>query len=180
MTTYQPPAGLIGLTSIHGNTGKSIEFGQWINGDGFKAWEHAFMALGDRDLIVEAEPGGARVAHAAKYETVYWCHNLHSLGTAEQHGNAAFYARRYTEAGPWGPHGVPYSFLDYGAVFLHRLHVPVPGLRKFIATGQHMICSQLVDRCDTRAGIEIFADRRWDGYVDPLSLYNRDIALAAR
>jgi hypothetical protein len=176
MATSYPPAGLIGLTTVHGDVGKFIQFGEWINGNGFGTWEHSFMSLGD-GLIAEAEPGGARVAHVEEYAVIHWCHGLYSLGTPEQHENAAFYAKKFTEAGPWGPHGVSYSFLDYAAILAHRLHIPVPGLRKFIATSNHMICSQLTDRADSLAGIRDFPDDRWPGYVTPLAQYDRDMEL---
>lgn len=177
--TATPPVGLIGLSAIHGEVGKLIEIGEWLNGDGFKMWEHAFISIGN-GLIVEAEPGGARVSHADSYPVIHWCYGLYTLGTAAQHDDAAFYARKYTEAGPWGPHGVPYSFLDYAALVDHRLHIPMPGLQNFIASDQHMICSQLADQCDSLAGIHLFADDRWPGYVDPLALYNRDLELGAK
>jgi hypothetical protein len=169
--------GLIGLTFIHGNVGKLIEFGQWLDGSGFTQWEHSFISIGN-GLVVEAEPGGARVAHASDFAVVHWCHGLYSLGTPAQHDNAAFYAKKFTEAGPWGTHGVPYSFLDYAALATHRLHIPVPGLKKFIATSMHMQCAQLVDRADNLAGIELFADNRWEGDVTPGDLYVRDLGLA--
>jgi hypothetical protein len=178
-TPSQPPAGLIGLTSISGDAGKLIKVGQWLNGDGFRDWEHAFMSIGG-GLVVEAEPGGARVARVSEYSVIHWCYGLYSLGTPGQHANAAFYARKYTEAGPWGPHGVPYSFLDYAALAARRLHIPAPGLQAYIASSEHQICSQLADQCDSLAGIHIFTDGRWPGYVDPLSLYNRDLELGSQ
>jgi hypothetical protein len=169
MATTYPPAGLIGLTSISGSTGKLIEFGQWLNGDGFAQWEHAFMSVGD-GLVVEAEPGGARVAHSSKYAVVHWCYGLYKLGTVRQNENAALAAKRYV--------GVPYSAADYFALAAHRLHVPVPGLQGYVSSSGHMICSQLVDQADTDAGIHLFADNRWPGDVDPLSLYNRDLEMS--
>jgi hypothetical protein len=163
-----PPVGLIGLTLIHGDVGKAIEFGEWLNGDGFKAWEHAFISIGG-GLIVEAEPGGARVSNISEYSTVHWCHGLYDLGTPEQLNATEDAAKKYT--------GVPYSFLDYVALVDHRLHIPFPGLQGYIASTGHMICSQLVDQCYSDAGMHIFTDGRWPGYVDPLALYNRDLEL---
>lgn len=177
--TTSPPVGLIGLTSISGDVGKLIELGQWLNGDGFAKWEHAFMSIGN-GLIVEAEPGGARVAHADEYAVVHWCYGLYTLGTAEQHANAAFFATQFTYAGPWGPHGVPYSAADYFSLAARRLHIPAPQLREFIKTSNHMICSQLVDRADNLAGIKDFTDGRWDGDVTPMSLFNRDCELSSQ
>jgi hypothetical protein len=176
MTSTDPPAGLIGLTAVRGDVGKLIEIGQWFNGDGFKTWEHAFMSIGN-GLIVEAEPGGARVRQYTEYGVIYWCHGLYSLGTAAQNQAAADAAKKYTMAGPWGRHGVPYSALDYFALVAHRLDIPAPGLQAYIKSTRHMICSQLVDQADQEAGIHLFTDQRWPGYVDPLALYNRDLEL---
>jgi hypothetical protein len=33
-----------------------------------------------------------------------------------------------------------------------------------------MICSQLVDFCYAKAGVRLFADNRWEGYVTPADL----------
>jgi hypothetical protein len=65
---------------------------------------------------------------------------------------------------------VPYSFLDYGALALHRLHIPAPGLRAYIQDSGHAICSQLVDEGARRGGWQLFDDQRWEGYVTPGAL----------
>lgn len=169
--SLDPPAGLIGLTPVHGEVGRLIAIGQWLNGDGFRMWEHAFISIGG-GLIVQAEPGGARVAHYEEHPVVHWCHGLYSLGLREQLQRTEDAAKHYI--------GTPYSFLDYLALFDHRLHIPVPGLKEYIASTGHMLCSQLVDQCYSDAGIRIFADGRWPGYVTPLSLYNRDLEVMSR
>lgn len=169
MATSPPLAGLIGLTSIHGSVGKLIEFGQFLNGDNFSQWEHAFISLGN-GLIVEAEPGGARVGHVGDYPVIHWCYGLYSLGTAKQNADAALAAKAYV--------GVPYSAADYFALVAHRLHIPAPGLQDYIANSQHQICSQLVDQADSDAGIHLFTDNRWPGYVTPADLYTRDCELS--
>lgn len=163
------PAGGIGLTSISGNVGKLIEFGQFLNGDGFKKWEHAFTSLGG-GLILEAEPGGARIAQASEYSTVYWCNNIAAQFTAEQLQAVADATKKYV--------GVPYSFLDYDALAAHRLHIPAPGLKQYIANTGHQICSQLADQGYADAGLPLFRDGRWPGYVTPLAIYNLDRSLA--
>ena len=156
------------MSPIHGDVGKLIEVGQWFNGDGFKQWEHAFISIG-QGLIVEAEPGGARVAHADEYATVHWCYGLATLGTDAQLQATEDAAKKYL--------GTPYSALDYFALTAHRLHIPEFGLKTYIGDTGHMICSQLVDQCYADAGIHVFTDNRWPGYVTPLDLYNRDLEL---
>ncbi|MFF4603388.1 hypothetical protein ACFY12_11645 [Streptomyces sp. NPDC001339] len=160
---HTPPLpGDIGLTQISGTTGRLIRFGQWIIGDGSADYEHAFLVLpGDR--LLEAQPGGSRIRSLPRYadgEVLYVC----PAGLTEQRrAGICAAATRYI--------GVPYSFLDYLAIAAHRFHVPVPGLRRYIASTRHMICSQLVDQCYLDAGVHLFADGRWPGYVTPMSLY---------
>ncbi|MFE0380516.1 hypothetical protein ACFW1M_34265 [Streptomyces inhibens] len=162
MKHTHPLPGDIGLTQISGVTGRLIRFGQWINGDGFANYEHAFLVLPD-DRLLEAEPGGARIRPLSQYtgaDVLYVCPK--GL-TEQQRSGICKAATRYV--------GVPYSFLDYAAIATHRFHLPVPGLRRYIAATGHMICSQLVDQCYQDAGVHLFADGRWPGYVTPMALY---------
>jgi hypothetical protein len=142
--------------------------------DGRKSpWAHAGVATrwaeigGEKVLMIaEAMPGGAVEVpwHYQGHEHRWSCEKFgNHLLTGES-------ARRYTRAGPWGPRGVPYSFLDYGALTAHTLHLPVPGLQHFIATDHHMICSQLVDQACLDSGWHLFDDNRWPGYVKPSDL----------
>jgi hypothetical protein len=155
------------LTKISGDVGKGIELGQWLNGEGFQQWEHAFVLLPSA-MILEAEPGGARIV-PIHYSTVYWCGGLYTLypwGTTKVMEEEAQKLK-----------GVPYSFADYAALAAHRLHIPAPNLRGYIASTGHMICSQLADAFYQRLGGHIFADDRWNGDVTPAGLYKRDLQL---
>lgn len=165
--TTNPQAGTIGLTQIAGGVGKGIEFGQWLNGEGFEIWEHAFVLL-PGNLILEAEPGGARIV-PLHYSEVYWCNNIFKL-------LPTIMETRLTEEA-FKLKGIPYSFADYAALAAHRLHIPGPHLRKFIQTSKHEICSQLADDFYWRLGSKIFDDNRWPGYVTPASLFKRDLEL---
>lgn len=111
-----------------------------------------------RLMIVEATPTGA--------VEVPWHWESHphlwSTGTGLSTRPMAEKAHGYI--------GVGYSFADYGAIGLHALHVPAPGLKPFIASTRHMICSQLVDQCAVDAGVHLFDDGRWPGYVMPMDL----------
>ncbi|MFF4953440.1 hypothetical protein ACWC2K_05310 [Streptomyces chattanoogensis] len=163
MKHTHPVPGDIGLTTISGVTGALIRLGQWINKDGFADYEHVFLVLPD-DRLLEAEPGGARIIPLSAYagdEVLYVCPERL---TERQRTAICDAATRYV--------GVPYSFLDYVAIAAHRFHLPVPGLRRYIAGTGHMICSQLVDQCYQDAGVHLFADGRWPGYVTPMALYN--------
>jgi len=156
---YEPKPGDLGLTAISGGVGRGIRFGQWLNGNGWSDYQHAFVFVGD-GRIVEAEPGGAIESYLSRYaeETVRWLRCPVDKGPA-----VAACARTLL--------GTPYSFLDYGAIALHRLHIPAPHLKAYIESSHHLICSQLCDEAAMRGGWHLFDDDRWPGFVAPGSLY---------
>jgi uncharacterized protein YycO len=160
MTTPLP--GDFELTHISGSVGIGIRIGQFLNGDGFKDFEHARLYLGDGKCI-EAEPGGARVADVRLYDSVShrWSTGIIQLTDAER---AKIVAAGYSYV------GVPYSFADYFALAADRLHIPAPHLDTYVKSTGHMICSQLVARCYFDAGHPLFAG--WTGDVTPGDLTN--------
>jgi len=160
-----PLPGDFGLTQIHGRVGKLIRLGQWLNGSGFEDFEHAFIYIGNGQII-EAEPGGARIAFLSEYDhnTIVWSSGKIEIDEAQRNG-VVLAAMGYLR--------VRYSFLDYQALVMHRLHLWAPGLKRYIATSKHMICSQLVDQCYQDGGVMLLPDGRWPGYVTPGDLYKR-------
>jgi uncharacterized protein YycO len=156
-----PVPGCIGLTNIEGPVGALIRFGQLLNGDGFANFEHAFIVTTDNRLV-EAMPGGARIASLDEYAGQHVEYVAPASLSQEQGALIAAAAERYV--------GVPYSFADYAALAAHRFHAPVPGLRRFVADTRHQICSQLADQAYQDAGIHLFTDGRWPGYVTPADL----------
>lgn len=124
-------------------------------------WDHAVICSRVQDgtvWIVEAQPGGAvEVPWHYEDRPHQWSAGIISMPAA-----AGAAARNYV--------GVGYSWFDYGAIALHELHVPAPGLRAFIGSTRHLICSQLVDRAALDAGRHLFTGRRWPGYVKPSDL----------
>lgn len=155
MPMVAPRPGDIGCTQIRGTAGRLIRAGEWLNGDGYGDFEHCFVYLGGSELI-EAEPGGARIAHLSEYDqrTIRW------VRCPDPYRTQVAAAARALE-------GTPYSFLDYWAIAAHRLHIPVPGLRAYIGAEGHLICSQLADLAARRGGWILFNDNRWAGYVTP-------------
>jgi hypothetical protein len=134
-------------------------------------WDHAVVCSRVDDAtgevwIVEAQPGGA-VEVPWHYDTCVYKWSMGHVDTAPDAGTAA---RKYAQAGPWGPRGVPYSWLDYSAIAMHAFRIPAPGLRRYIASSMHQICSQLVDQSQLDAGNHLFSDGRWPGYVTPFDL----------
>jgi hypothetical protein len=111
-------------------------------------------------------PGLARIAPLSEYppDSLYWSSGIINPSDAQRIAigqSAHAYAGKH--AG--------YSALDYFALAAHRLHIPAPHLRSYIASSGHMICSQFVDQCYSDAGIQLFSDRRWQGDVTPGALY---------
>jgi hypothetical protein len=109
-------------------------------------------------MIVEAEPGGAVEV------PWHWENRPHlwSAGTGLSSPAMANAAQGYI--------GTGYSFLDYAAIAAHAGHLWAPGLKGFIASTHHQICSQLVDQCAQDKGIHLYDDCRWPGFVTPLDL----------
>lgn len=162
MNHATPQPGDIGLTSIIGPVGWGVRAGQWLLDDGFANYEHAFIVL-DGGRLIEAQPGGAVIRPLSEYAGR---HVLY-VAPAELSDND----RRLICEAAASYEGVGYSAADYLALAAHRFRLPVPGLRHYIATTRRMICSQLVDQAYADAGVPLFADARWPGYVTPADLY---------
>jgi hypothetical protein len=165
--------------------GKLIEVGQWLNGDGFAPYEHVLgyagyyhttpqihrpvpiTGHGPGHYVIEAMPGGARFRRLdgdpQDIPGALWSSGHYDLDIAKRE-HLVQIAIAYL--------GTPYSGLDYAALSAHRLRLhPIDNmLQARIKSGRHMICSQYWDRVYNRAGIELFTDDRWDGYVTPLHM----------
>lgn len=167
-----PNTGDVGLVRVKPNGLRwFIRLGQWLTGDGFADYEHAVVCEAyshpaEVALVIQAEPGGATRGLYMDEDRVLWT----SFGIPlddHQRQAIADAARGYR--------GTPYSFLDYLAIALHSWHVPFPGLKRYVASTKHMICSQLADQCYQDAGIYLFNDERWPGYVSPADLYDLSV-----
>lgn len=162
----EPLPGDFGLVSIAGDVGRLIRLGQWLNGSGFSTMEHAFVFVGGGQ-IVEAMPGGARLAAVSEYDgrPIVWSTGKVEL-TDDQRAGIVRAAQMCVQV------PTKYSFLDYLAIAAHRFHLPGGRwLRKYVGSTSHLICSQLVDLCFTEAGVHLFQDGRWPGYVTPGDLW---------
>lgn len=161
--TYMP--GDIGLVPISGNVGVLIRIGQWLNGDGFTNFQHAFLYLGN-GLIIQAEPGGAKIVPLSAWSgsSIYWCENLSKGFTAADRSKIVAAAKKLE--------GTPYSFADYLALFAKRLHIPSDALNQFVKDSGHLICSQLCAASYDQGGKPLY--KTWTGWVTPLDLYNLD------
>ena len=164
---WSPWTGDIGLVRVNGFAGRAIRAAQWLDGDGFADYEHAVICVGCETRTVRgrkqmlakcvgAQPGGADIEYYGAQDDMVWSRFNLSTGERAKIKDAAL-----------SYYGTPYSFADYAAIGAHRLHVPAPGLKTYIASSKHMICSQLVDQCYQDAGLQLFRDGRWPGLVTP-------------
>lgn len=152
------------VVTMKGNTGRLIRLGQWLNGDGFKDYEHAFIYVGD-GKIVEAEPGGALLSDVGRYgpSNVLWSSGKVILSD-EQRSAIVEAARALV--------GVPYGFLDYLLIALKRFHITIPFLNRRLLGSKHLICSQLVAKVYEDEGTPLFINK--PAYlVTPADLANR-------
>lgn len=149
MKTERPLPGDFGLCRISGFTGACISAGQRAIGSG-SYYTHAFIYVGNGEVI-QAQPGGvARVMLAealdGRKRVAYSDYELTGFQRSTVVRNAVALL------------GTPYSFLDYPAIGAARL-LGCKGFEDYVSTTGHMICSQLVDICYRRAGIELFPGR---------------------
>jgi hypothetical protein len=195
-----PRPGDFAVVSAGGYAGRLVQFGEWLNGAGtFDIYQHAFIYVGPRpakpepangiwmktepigqsgesaeaferrlarprageEAVIQAEPAGADWAALTPHAKTLWSTGKIPL-TDDQRDAIVKAAIGYV--------GTPYSFLDYAALAAHRLHIPAPHLKTYIASTRHQICSQLVDQCYADADVHLFDDGRWPGYVTPADL----------
>lgn len=158
--------------------GPLIRIGQWAVGDGFRKFEHAATVVSvDMSAdwstftvtVVEAMPGGAVKATYGPYPANQTMTPPGWLSSAEFYAarNVTVVQRGLIVAAALKSVGTPYSELDYAAIAAHRFHIPAPGLEGFIKSEDHAICSQLVDMHAMKAGVHLFSDNRWEGFVSP-------------
>lgn len=153
---------------VAGSVGRLISLGEWLNGSAFGHYDHAEVYVGMADAnaplgyTMGAYPGGAALVPVSQNQIGWLWSTGHIALTEVQRAAIVDNALACK--------GIPYSALDYFALAAHRLHIPSPGLRDYIQDTRHLICSQLVDLCYCNAGVHLFSDGRWPGYVTPADL----------
>lgn len=168
--TINPPPGSFGLSRIGGLLGKLIAAGQAFSGDGSR-WTHAFVVL-DRGEVIEAMPGGARIVPLADRLThpeVVFC-DAPIQGWLAEHSQSRYseiVLREWVVREARKLDRVGYGYLQYLALGLVALGFQPEWLRRYIASKNRMICSQLVDEVYRRAGIQLFDDGRLPQDVTP-------------
>jgi hypothetical protein len=168
-----PQIGDFACVHEKGDTGTLITIGQFLNGSHTEWYDHACVYVGmpDKDApqgyVMGAQPGGARLA-PVRYAQYTGKDNNWLWSTGKIEMTSAQRAQIVVNA--LACKGIGYSPADYFALAAHRLKIPAPQLKDFIADSGHMICSQLVDWCYLKAGVHLFTDGRWEGYVTPSDL----------
>lgn len=160
-----PPAGSIGLVKVEGMVGEAIRVGQWLDGDGFADYEHAFVLYQRADdiaicTVIEAETNGVRMTSLQEYEgrKVLWLPCPENLSTAMISAAVTYV-------------GVPYAFTDYAAIAAHRLRLSISGMLEHVVShSHHVICSQLAAACADKAGWPLLPWDEWPGLVTPGAL----------
>jgi hypothetical protein len=143
-------------------TSRLIQLGEALSRGGFTMFNHAVICSRVRRdgtvYIVEATPHGAEenVWHYDDHD------HLWSTGLVKTSTKAGKAALAYV--------GTSYSWLDYAAIAARASHLWAPGLRHYVASKKHLVSSQLVDRAELDAGVHLFADHRWPGYLRPSDL----------
>lgn len=159
-------AGDIGLVEVHGVVGGLIKTMQWLNGSPWKDchFEHSFVVTDpDRIWGFEAQPGGAHFFDILKRygnEEIVWVRPANL--DAQQQLDLVKQAEILK--------GMPYSFLDYAALLVHRLRLPLLGVKKYVNSTNHAICSQVIALMYERIDLPLF-DAEWPGYVTPANYY---------
>jgi len=157
-----PRPGDFAVVDTGARSARLVRAAKALSRGGFTMFDHAVICSRVRRdgtvYIVEALPAGAQESR--------WHYDDHdhlwSTGLVKTSTKAGKAALSYVD--------VPYSWLDYAALSAHASHLWVPGLRHYLASAKHLICSQLVERAERDAGVHLFADRRWPGYVRPSDL----------
>lgn len=161
MTFTLPTPGSIGLVHVEGIAGKAIEIAQFLDGDGWEDYEHAFTfekgtSLADA-TVIEAEPGGVRRALLSEYRgrKVLW------LPCPPEHSEAVVAAAVHCL-------GEGYAYADYVAILAEKLDLPYQDvIDRFVQKEHHTICSMMCDQCALNGNWLIFGDNEYPGYVTP-------------
>lgn len=180
MTTapYTPKPGDIGLATTNGPVGALIRVGQWLNGDGFENFEHAFVVTDEpgphgRPMIVQAEPGGAQFVELPNFtDPVHYCIGISHELTPADRAAVSQAAIEFI--------GTGYGWLDYLSLVAVRLHWLDAGfIKNRVVSTKTVICSQLAAAAYWNAHCPIWPDE-WTGNVTPGDLYQKDMELRAK
>jgi len=162
VAVVEPLPGDFALVRVSGPTGLLIRLGQGLVSHTLADYEHAFVYLGDGQLV-EAEPGGVRVKPLSEYHgrNLMWSTGSVRLSRGQ---------RVTIVAAAWAMKGRPYDYWDYPDIAAYH----IPFLRRLLGLEnrhrQAVICSQLVAETYNAAGVSLSSEP--DRYVTPADLHN--------
>ena len=139
--SYTPRPGNYGVVKTNGFFGWLIRLGT------FSRWNHCFIYI-DKGFIIGADPTGVKQSPLSNYKDVAW--NQHEALTEAQRKtivNAAVDAI-----------GKPYNFFTIAVLAFRILGLKVLAnlpLIKRLASKNGFICSELVEECYSKAGINL-------------------------
>lgn len=120
---------------------------------------HAFIVVDDDGTIVEAESGGVKVSHLAKYSDITYSKFPFRVEVGK---NIAHNALALV--------GTQYNWIDIGVLSLMSLGFHQKWMKDRARDTHQLFCSQLVDLAYRQAGINLFPHRP-TGFVVPGDLF---------
>lgn len=155
--TYEPLPGDYGVCRTHGIVGFLIQLGTLTK------YNHAFIYLGDGQIIEATPRRGVIISPVTNYTNIAW--NMHEPKTDEQRTELVRTALTHL-----GDH---YSFLAFLAIGMRILHIRSPKwMKDRLTKSKNEICSELVAR-DYRACGFFVEGQRPDFYISPSDLIYR-------
>jgi len=177
MSDYLP--GSFFVVDVAGPGGFWIGVAQALVNDASR-YKHCGLILHADGTILEAEPGGARLANIAEYagDGLIVCDGpvqqwlAANVLPGDPKGRAAVETtlRRDLVTQAHNYVGIGYSWLDYAAIAALHLQLPSKALRRYVASSGHVQCAQLVDAVYAAESVHLFADGRQPGEVCPADL----------
>ena len=139
--SYTPLPGDYGVVKTNGFFGWLIRLGT------FSRWNHCFIYI-DKDFIIGADPTGVKKSPLSNYKDVAW----------NQHENLTQAQRKIIVSAAIDTIGKPYNFFTIAVLVFRILGLKVLAnlpLIKRLSSKNGFICSELVEECYSKAGINL-------------------------
>lgn len=156
------------FTTITGAAGLFVRAGQLFLGDSFRVHEkhggrsrapsHVGILVAP-DIVLEAMPSGSRVRLINPDRETYFRLPISQIVRSDISDSFCAYL------------DLPYGWLTYLWLGLHRMHIRPRWLENAVADNQEPICSQLVDDILHDTGYHLFTDGRLPRDVSPGDLW---------
>lgn len=151
-----PPVGSIGVVGTRSIVGWGIRLLT------FSRYNHAFI-VGPGGILVEAQPGGARLGHISMYPTARYNSDV----VIPDSTRLAIWETALGFAQANNGKGIGYNWLDDIALGLRFFGFWSDWIAERISRTDRLQCAQLCDLAYSRNGIHLFHDGRLPLAVDP-------------